>query len=56
MGQGNLGIVLNFEYSQAASDSAGDKRAAAVNDGIFNRWFIEAITRQVMAGLAGAAG
>ncbi len=46
MGQDNLGIVLNFDYCQPATDSAGDKRAAAVQDAIFNRWFIEAITKQ----------
>ncbi len=44
-GQGNLGIVLNFDYCQPASDSAGDRRAAAVHDAIFNRWFIEGITK-----------
>ncbi|MBU9698350.1 beta-glucosidase [Rhodobacteraceae bacterium HSP-20] len=46
MGQKNLGVVLNFDYAQPASDSAADIRAAALWDGIFNRWFIEAITRR----------
>lgn len=46
MGQDNLGIVLNFDYCTPATDSAGDARAASVQDAIFNRWFIEAITRQ----------
>lgn len=46
MGQDNLGIVLNFDYCAPASDGAGDKRASAVQDAIFNRWFIEGITRQ----------
>ena len=46
MGQGNLGIVLNFDHCAPASDDAGDKRASAVQDAIFNRWFIEGITRQ----------
>ncbi|OYU19926.1 MAG: beta-glucosidase [Rhodobacteraceae bacterium PARR1] len=45
MGQPNLGIVLNFDYAQAASDSAEDQKAAALWDGIFNRWFIEGITK-----------
>ena len=57
MGQPNLGIVLNFDYAQPASDSPQDIQAAARWDGIFNRWFIEAITRQtypeiVLEGLA----
>ena len=46
MGQRNLGIVLNFDYAQPATDAAADVQAAALWDGIFNRWFIEAITRQ----------
>ncbi len=45
MGQDNLGIVLNFDYCQPATDSAGDRRAAGVQDAIFNRWFIEGITK-----------
>jgi beta-glucosidase len=57
MGQPNLGIVLNFDYAQPASDRPEDVTAAALWDGIFNRWFIEAITRRtypenVLAGLA----
>lgn len=57
MGQKNLGIVLNFDYAQAASDSTADKAAAGLWDGIFNRWFIEGITKgtypaEVLAGLA----
>jgi beta-glucosidase len=46
MGQKNLGIVLNFDHASPASDSPGDIRASALWDGIFNRWFIEGITRQ----------
>ena len=56
MGQKNLGIVLNFDYAQAATDSVEDQKAAALWDGIFNRWFIEGITKgtypaNVMEGL-----
>ncbi len=52
-----LGIVLNFDHAASASDAPGDLRAAAVQDAIFNRWFIEGITLQsypaeVMEGLA----
>ena len=52
-----LGIVLNFDLAAPASDAPEDIAAAARQDAIFNRWFIEAITRQTypdeaMAGLA----
>jgi beta-glucosidase len=50
-GQPNLGIVLNFDYAQPASDRPEDIQAAARWDGIFNRWFIEAITRQTYPGI-----
>lgn len=57
MGQPNLGIVLNFDHATPASSHPEDQTAAARADGIFNRWFIEAITRQtypeiVLQGLA----
>ncbi len=45
MGQKNLGIVLNFDHAQAATDAPEDAKAAALWDGIFNRWFIEGITK-----------
>lgn len=40
---GNLGIVLNMEYAQAASEADPDQRAARLFDGIYNRWFIEGL-------------
>ncbi len=57
IGQPNLGIVLNFDHAAPATDAPQDRAAAALWDGIFNRWFIEGITRQtypeaVLAGLA----
>ena len=57
LGQKNLGIVLNFDHATPASDTPADHHAAALQDGIFNRWFIEAITRRtypeiVLEGLA----
>lgn len=57
LGQPNLGIVLNFDHATPASDSPADQQAAARQDGIINRWFIEAITAQrypeiVLEGLA----
>ena len=45
-GHGNLGIVLNFEHANPASDAAEDVAAAARYDGFYNRWFIEAITKK----------
>lgn len=57
LGQQNLGIVLNFDHATPASNTPEDHHAAALQDGIFNRWFIEAITRRtypeiVLEGLA----
>ncbi|PZQ99493.1 MAG: beta-glucosidase [Cereibacter sphaeroides] len=57
MGQPNLGIVLNFDEAVRASDSAADTAAAATEDAIFNRWFIEGITKgtypvEALAGFA----
>ncbi|MFD1796252.1 GH1 family beta-glucosidase [Paracoccus aurantiacus] len=43
-GHKNLGIVLNFETAHPASRSADDMAAAARQDAIYNRWFIEAVT------------
>lgn len=39
----NIGVVMNFEYSQAADDSEASKRAATLYDGIYNRWFLGAV-------------
>jgi beta-glucosidase len=46
MGQPNLGIVLNFDHAAPASQKPEDQVASDLWDGIFNRWFIEGITRQ----------
>ena len=56
MGQKNLGVVLNFDPTDPASTAPVDVAAAALWDGIFNRWFIEGITKracpdEVLAGL-----
>lgn len=45
LGQTNCGIVLNFDHSEPANDSAEAVKATATQDAIFNRWFIEAITK-----------
>jgi beta-glucosidase len=52
----NLGIVLNFEHIASATDRPEDVRAATREDAIYNRWFIEALTKgtyptEALAGL-----
>lgn len=36
----NLGIVLNLEKAEPATDSPADQRAADIGDAIFNRWYL----------------
>ena len=55
-GQKNLGIVLNHEDIFPADASAGAKAAAAREDAIYNRWFLEGVFRgrypdEALAGL-----
>ncbi len=45
MGQDNLGIVLNFDRALPADDTQEATQAAGLQDAIFNRWFVEAITK-----------
>ena len=44
-GRNNLGIVLNFDRGMPADDTPGAADAVVRQDAIFNRWFVEAITR-----------
>ena len=44
-GQKNCGIVLNFDYAVPADDTPASLAAADRQDAIFNRWFIEAISK-----------
>lgn len=44
-GHGNLGIVLNLTRMQPASESQADIAAAGTEDGIANRWFLDAVFR-----------
>jgi len=44
-GRDNCGIVLNFEASAPVDGAPENIAAAARQDAIFNRWFIEAITQ-----------
>ncbi|WP_223477314.1 GH1 family beta-glucosidase [Oricola indica] len=57
-GQKNLGIVLNFEHANPASDIEEDIAAARRQDGHYNRWFIQALTQKsypedILEGFAG---
>ena len=56
-GMDTCGIVLNFEYAHPASDSHADINAAATQDALYNRWFIEGVTKgtypaEALAGLS----
>lgn len=44
LGMKNLGIVVNFEYAQAADDES--QHAAQLYDGIYNRWFLDAVFKK----------
>ena len=44
-GMQNCGIVLNFEYVAPGDDSPASAAAAARQDAIYNRWFIEAVRK-----------
>lgn len=41
----NLGIVLNFEIAQGATNKPEDMAAARLWDGIFNRWYLDGVFR-----------
>lgn len=42
-GATNLGIVCNLQKCEPASDSEADREAANRLDGVFNRWFLDAL-------------
>ncbi|MDX8353465.1 GH1 family beta-glucosidase [Cognatiyoonia sp. IB215182] len=44
-GMSNCGIVLNFDHTEPNDADPDATQAAATTDAIFNRWFIEAITK-----------
>lgn len=44
-GMKTCGIVLNFDHTEPKDNSAAALKAANTTDAIFNRWFIEAITK-----------
>lgn len=42
-GHENLGAVFNLEWATPADDSVAAKRAAALHDGYYNRFFLDAV-------------
>ena len=46
LGMDNLGVVMNFEYAQPVDDTPQAKDAAALYDGIYNRWFLGGVFNQ----------
>ena len=38
-----VGITLNFTWTEPASDSVADLQAARIFDGFFNRWFVDPV-------------
>ncbi len=44
-GMDTCGIVLNFDHTDPVDDTPAAARAAATTDAIYNRWFIEAISK-----------
>lgn len=42
-GHRRLGIVLNLQYAAAAAPGEEHERAARLEDGIFNRWFLQGV-------------
>ena len=57
LGMDDLGVVMNFEYAEPASEAPQDVAAARLYDGIYNRWFLGGVFRgaypaDVLEGLA----
>ena len=54
-GAGNCGVVMNFEYSQPASDDARDVEAARTYEAVYDRWFLGGVFEKAYpaAALAG---
>ncbi|MEL7228476.1 MAG: GH1 family beta-glucosidase [Pseudomonadota bacterium] len=46
LGMDDVGVVLNFEYSRPFTDSAEDRQAATLYDGIYNRWFLGGVFKK----------
>lgn len=44
-GMKNCGIVLNFDHATPLDDTPESAAASNLQDAIFNRWFVEAITK-----------
>ncbi len=46
LGIDNVGLVVNFEYSQPGDNSEASKIKAKLYDAIYNRWFIGGVQKQ----------
>lgn len=46
LGMSNLGAVFNLEWSEPADDSAEAQKAAALYDGIYNRFFLGGVFKK----------
>ncbi|MCC0022970.1 MAG: beta-glucosidase [Hyphomicrobiaceae bacterium] len=46
-GASNLGIVLNLQKCEPASQSDEDKAASHLFDGVFNRWYLDGVFRGI---------
>ncbi|WP_211665482.1 GH1 family beta-glucosidase [Leucothrix arctica] len=46
LGMDNVGVVLNFEYSQPVDDTPEAIESAHLFDGIYNRWFLGGVFNQ----------
>ena len=42
----NVGVVMNFEYSEPADGSEASCRVARLYDGIYNRWFLGGVFKR----------
>ncbi|PLW76929.1 GH1 family beta-glucosidase [Cohaesibacter celericrescens] len=45
LGQEELGVVLNFEHTSPYDDKPSSAKAAELEEGILNRWFLSAFTK-----------
>ena len=44
-GAARIGAACNFEYALPARDTDADRAAARLYDGLYNRWFVQAMTQ-----------
>ncbi|MFD0915183.1 GH1 family beta-glucosidase [Pseudahrensia aquimaris] len=46
LGMEDVGVVMNFEYAQAADDKPENLARAKLYDGIYNRWFLGGVFKK----------